>query len=100
MHNDEKIWQVVHRIPPGSVATYGQVARLAQLPGYARFVGRVLKNLPAGTRLPWFRVLNAQGRISFAPDSSQYRRQQELLEAEGVVFMDRRLDLRRYQWNP
>lgn len=94
----EKIWQVVSAIPAGRVASYGQVARLAELPGYARYVGHVLKNLPADTRLPWHRVVNAQGRISFKPGTRQYRRQKALLEAEGVVFIRGRFSLARYRW--
>lgn len=94
----ERIWQVVAAIPAGRVASYGQVARLAELPGYARYVGYVMKELPADTELPWHRVVNAQGRLSFAPDSSQYRRQKALLEAEGVVFIKGRFSLRRFGW--
>jgi len=96
MTNDEKIWQVVHGIPKGRVATYGSVAKMAGLPGYARYVGAVLKKLPAGSRLPWHRVVNAQGRLSFAPDSREYLAQKARLEAEGIVFIRGRLSLRKY----
>lgn len=96
MNNDEKIWQIIHSIPPGRVATYGQVARLAGLPGYARYVGTVLKNLPADSRLPWHRVINASGRISFPHGSEQYNRQKQLLEEEGIVFVNGRLSLRHF----
>ncbi|MFM1895837.1 MAG: methylated-DNA-protein-cysteine methyltransferase [Pseudomonadota bacterium] len=95
----ELIWQVVHRIPRGTVATYGQIARLAGLPGHARYVGLVLKSLPKGTRLPWHRVINAQGRLSFKPDSHQHQRQQALLEAEGVIFIRGRCSLSRFRWS-
>lgn len=94
----ERIWQVVAAIPAGRVASYGQVAKLAELPGYARYVGYVMKELPADSSLPWHRVVNAQGRLSFAKDSRQYRRQKALLEAEGVVFIRGRFSLRRYGW--
>jgi len=94
--NDEKIWQVVHSVPPGRVVTYGQVARMAGLPGYARYVGAVLKKLPSGSRLPWHRVINASGRISFPHGSEQYRRQKQLLEEEGIVFVNGRLSLRNF----
>ena len=73
--NRERIWQVVSAIPKGKVATYGQVARLAQLPGYARYVGTVMKQLPAGSKLPWYRVVNAKGELSFPLGSRQHRRQ-------------------------
>lgn len=100
MNNREKIWQVVARIPRGRVATYGQVARLAELPGYARYVGYTMKNLPAGTKLPWFRVVNSQGRLPFPQDSSQYQSQKKKLESEGVVFIGGRFSLTEYQWRP
>lgn len=82
------------------MATYGQIASLAELPGYARYVGYVMKKLPAGSKLPWHRVVNAKGQLSFDPNSSQYRRQKSLLEEEGIVFISQRFSLRRYQWRP
>jgi len=90
---------VVSRIPAGKVASYGQVARLAELPGYARFVGHVMKNLPPGGRLPWYRVINSQGRISFQSGSPQYQRQKALLEQEGIVFINGRISLSQYGWD-
>ena len=100
MNNREKIWQIVNQIPRGKVATYGQVAQLAELPGYARYVGYTMKMLPSGSKLPWHRVVNSQGRISFPTDSTQYQTQKQKLEAEGVVFIKGRFSLRQYQWNP
>lgn len=96
----ERIWQVVSQIPPGKVASYGQVAKFAELPGYARYVGYVMKNLPTGSRLPWHRVVNSRGAISFKPGTSQYRRQKERLEAEGIVFIKGRFSMARYGWQP
>jgi methylated-DNA-protein-cysteine methyltransferase-like protein len=100
MTNDERIWQIVHSIPKGNVATYGQVAKLADLPGYARYVGYVMKKLPGGSKLPWYRVVNAQGRLSFEVSSAQYQRQKSLLENEGIVFINGKFSLRKFQWNP
>lgn len=77
--------------------TYGQVASMAGLPGYARYVGAVLKKLPMGSRLPWHRVINASGRISFPHGSEQYYRQKQLLEAEGIVFVNGRLSLQKFR---
>lgn len=71
---------------------------MAELPGYARYVGTVLKKLPPDSRLPWHRVVNAQGRLSFKPGSSQYLRQKSLLESEGVVFIKGKFSMRRYGW--
>jgi methylated-DNA-protein-cysteine methyltransferase-like protein len=96
----ERIWQVVSQIPKGKVASYGQVAKLADLPGYARYVGYVMKKLPAGSNLPWYRVVNSRGTISFKPGSRQYQAQKSQLEAEGVVFIKGRFSMARYGWKP
>ncbi|MDH3521474.1 MAG: MGMT family protein [Myxococcales bacterium] len=97
----ERIYSVVRRIPRGRVATYGQVARLAGMPGHARQVGYALHALPESRDVPWQRVLNAQGRVSprAEPDWEQIQRQ--LLEREGVRFdTSGRTDLERYGWRP
>ncbi|MEM1113462.1 MAG: MGMT family protein [Pseudomonadota bacterium] len=96
---NQLIWQVVAAIPAGNVATYGDVARLAGLPGAARRVGRALRDLPPGTRIPWHRVINAQGSISLPEGSSAQYTQRDRLEAEGVIFSSaNRVDLRRFRW--
>ena len=94
-----RIRKVIARIPRGRVATYGQIARIARLPGQARLVGYALNALPQGSRTPWHRVLNAQGALSTRGVSAE--RQRELLEDEGVEFDVRgRVSLARYQWRP
>ena len=87
---------VVSSIPRGRVATYGQIARLAGIPQHARLVGRILSSLPRGTKLPWHRVINSQGRIS-NPDPA---RQRARLEGEGITLVNGRVSLRHYQWQP
>jgi methylated-DNA-protein-cysteine methyltransferase related protein len=94
----EMILAAVRRIPRGKVCTYGNVAEVAGLPRRARLVGTVLRQTPASRDLPWFRVINAGGRISFPAGSDAYQRQRRKLEAEGVVFVGGRVDLRRYGW--
>ena len=94
----ERIWTVVGAIPPGSVATYGQVAELAGLPRGARRVGQALSRLPPGTRLPWHRVINAAGTVSLGGTGAA--RQRAMLEAEGVVFVRGRVRLDRFGWRP
>jgi methylated-DNA-protein-cysteine methyltransferase related protein len=95
---------VVRRIPRGRVATYGQVARLANLPGQARLVGYALSALDDGSRIPWHRVVNARGRISLRRDESpMHILQRLLLERERVVFDSRgsiRLELFRWRARP
>lgn len=98
-NNRERIVQVVFHIPPGRVATYGQVARLAGLGRAARLVGRTLKTLPDDSRLPWHRVVNAAGKISLPMDGGG-RIQRQRLEDEGVTFVNGRIDLQVYGWQP
>ena len=95
---NEIIWQVVASIPKGKVATYGQVARVCGFPNHARYVGSTLKKLPTGTTLPWYRVINAKGEISFPQGSDAYTRQKSLLESEGVKFNNTKLSLSVYGW--
>ena len=95
----QKIYAVVRRIPRGRVATYGQVARLARLPGHARQVGYALHALPQGTTLPWHRVINAAGAVSLRSRPGAELDQRIRLESEGVGFNARgRVVLENYQW--
>jgi methylated-DNA-protein-cysteine methyltransferase-like protein len=100
----ELIYDVVEQIPRGKVATYGQVALLAGLPGQARLAGYAMFNLPEELvgRIPWQRVINAQGRISYSEARlGNDHKQRQLLEREGVVFDARgKIDLRVYGWRP
>lgn len=97
----ERIYAVVRRIPRGRVATYGQVASLAELPGHARQVGYALHALPDASRVPWHRVINAQGRVSPRAAPGWDDVQRGLLEREGIAFDDAgRVDLSRYRWRP
>lgn len=96
---NHRIWQVVAAIPAGKVATYGGVAKQAGLARAARRVGSALRGLPADTRIPWHRVINAQGKISLPQGSDAHRVQRERLEAEGVCFRGNgSIDLREFGW--
>ena len=92
------ILAVVARIPRGKVTTYGAVAERAGQPRRARLVGRVLAQLPAGSKLPWHRVVAAGGRIAFAAGSSSHRQQVARLEREGVPIVNGRADVRTHGW--
>jgi len=80
-----RIYSVVALIPSGRVSTYGRVAALAGMPGQARQVGYALAALPAGSDVPWHRVINAKGEIS-ARSSGDGHGQRDLLEREGIAF--------------
>jgi len=95
----QRVWQVVAAIPCGKVASYGQIAELAELPRQARAVGKMMSQLPKDTALPWHRVINAQGRISFPVDSEGYQRQRVRLEDEGIEFIGERISLKHYRWD-
>jgi methylated-DNA-protein-cysteine methyltransferase-like protein len=92
----------VARIPRGRVATYGQVARLAGLPGQARLIGYALAALREGSRLPWHRVVNARGRISARRSGGpEAAIQRALLERERVRFgANGEIRLEKYRWRP
>ena len=92
----QSVWKVVSEIPAGHVLTYGEVARLSGMPRAARRVSQALRRAPAGVNLPWHRVINAQGKISFAEDSSGWYKQKDLLENEGVIFLNGKIDLDRF----
>lgn len=76
--------RVIEGLEPGEVAAYGEIAAEAGFPGAARAVGNLLKNVPG---LPWWRVVNAAGRL--APGNET--KQAELLRAEGVTVVDGRV---------
>lgn len=83
------------------MASYGQVARLAGLPGRARQVGYAMYALRRGTTVPWQRVVNARGAISRRRVPGAEFTQRVLLEREGVRFDARgRISLDRYGWVP
>lgn len=95
----QRIWQIVAAIPYGKITTYGDVARLAGSPRAARQVGGVLRRLPAGSQLPWHRVINRHGQISLTGDD--LFRQRDALEAEGIeITDDGRVALDKYRWQP
>ena len=96
MTPEETLYQFIAAIPAGNVATYGQLARLAGRPSSARWAGRTLKHLPKDSSLPWHRVINAQGKVSKRVEA---QRQKALLEEEGVVFVEDKLNLAHYQWS-
>jgi len=95
-----RIWRVVAAIPAGRVASYGQISELAGIARGARQVGRALGKAPEDMALPWFRVVQASGRIAMAPDSDGYKRQRAHLTSEGVLVNNGRVSMTKYRWAP
>ncbi len=103
------VWDITRQIPAGKVSSYGQIASMippdelmdaASLRRLApRWVGTALRKTPRGLAIPWHRVINSQGGISFPAGSPQALEQQRLLEREGIEF-DRRgkVNFRRVAW--
>lgn len=98
----DAIYGIVRQIPPGKVATYGQVAELANLAGQARLVGYALYRVTNSLEVPWHRVINARGEISESPfRHGDDHLQRALLEQEGILFSaSGTIDLRQHRWRP
>jgi methylated-DNA-protein-cysteine methyltransferase-like protein len=94
----DRIYSIVARIPKGSVSTYGWVAERAGFPRHARLVGHALRVVPNDRKVPWHRVINAQGRISFPRGSRPYAEQRRRLEEDGVSLVRGRVNLERFGW--
>ncbi|PLC59784.1 MGMT family protein [Photobacterium carnosum] len=92
-----QIYSQVYQIPFGQVSTYGDIAKFAGYSGYTRHVGRLMATLPDGSKIPWHRVINSQGRISLKDDA--LLKQIAALRAENVAVSDTgRISLRYYRW--
>jgi len=96
-----EIYEVVARIPRRRVATYGQIAELAGIPGQPRRIGYALSALSGNASVPWHRVINAKGMISSRSHSGSDKLQRRLLKQEGIVFNPSgRIDFTRFLWRP
>lgn len=97
----QEILQVISLIPYGKVATYGQIARLSGAARHSRYVGFVLKNLASDSNIAWYRVINAQAKISLKKEDAQGQNiQMAKLQAEGVVVVSGKINLKVFQWQP
>lgn len=95
----ERVYALVREIPKGKVMTYGQIAMILGEGYTARTVGFVMHG--AGEDVPWQRVINSQGKCSTGRLTIPINLQQEMLEAEGVIFnASGKCDLSEYQWFP
>jgi methylated-DNA-protein-cysteine methyltransferase related protein len=96
----QKIWSTVCMVPKGKVASYGQIADLAGLPGRARLVGNVLAFAPKKINLPWYRILRSTGQLAFLVGSKEAETQKGLLQDEGVIVLNGRVKLNQFGWKP
>ena len=95
----EHFYELIATIPRGKVATYGDIAKLADCRS-ARAVGFALAQMSEGSDIPWQRVINSQGRVSTRKNSEGHSIQQIILEEEGIVFVNDRVNLTKYRWKP
>lgn len=91
MNFDDLIYTALSQVPYGHTVSYGALARLAGYQNHARHVGRLLKNLPTDTQLPWHRVVNSQGKISLPEGSDGYKEQRARLLSEGILIKNNRI---------
>lgn len=95
----KKVIALIQKIPKGNVATYGQIAKLAGKPQGSRGVAWILNSSSEAHKLPWQRVLNSKGTISFPVGSASFKKQKKLLMGEGIEFdKNNAIDMKQFQW--
>lgn len=96
----EEVIEIIGMIPYGKVMTYGQIAFCAGSPKGARQVSRILHSCSLKHSLPWHKVVNSKGEISFTKEKAR-REQKTLLEKEGVKFSQNcKIDLEQFSFKP
>ena len=96
----KKVIGLIQTIPKGKVATYGWIAELAGKPRGSRAVGWLLHSSTRAYHLPWQRVLKSGGKLPFPESTRSFSLQKKILESEGVVLTQGRVDLEKYLWHP
>tara|TARA_R110001592_G_scaffold346310_2_gene638838 strand:- start:21226 stop:21549 length:324 start_codon:yes stop_codon:yes gene_type:complete len=86
-------------IPSGKVCSYGDIAKKSGYPGLARYVAKILKDLPGNSQIPWHRVINSQGKISFPVNSTMYCLQLSKLQKEGVLLSSSNTVPKEFFWD-
>ncbi|MFC7366471.1 MULTISPECIES: MGMT family protein [Bhargavaea] len=96
----ERVVKLLKEVPAGTVASYGQIARLAGNARAARQVTRILHSMSRKHGIPWHRIVNAKGEIVISDGETAFE-QEERLRDEGVpVIGGKRVDMERYRWDP
>ena len=93
----KRIYEAVKRIPKGKVATYAQIAAMAGNERMARAVGNALHKNPEPGIIPCHRVVDSKGNLAGAFAFGGEKVQEDLLKREGVIVLDGRVDLQKYQ---
>lgn len=97
----DRVYDFVRSVPAGRVVTYGQVALELGSPAAARAVGYALSYLPNNSDVPWWRVINVRGEITYKSRGISADLQLRLLIEEGVAFdANGKADLGIYRWWP
>lgn len=96
----EGVYEFLHQIPPGKVATYKQIATYLGNPKLARIVGNILHRNPDGDANPCYKIVNSQGKLSGSFAFGGPNEQQRRLEADGIEVINGKVDLARYQYQP
>ncbi len=92
--------KMVSKIPKGKVATYGQIAKISGNAGGSRGVAWILHACSKKYKLPWQRVINSQGKISFDKTTKEYKNQKNLLLKEGIQFSDvGTVNFKKFRWS-
>ncbi|MFC3120869.1 MGMT family protein [Agaribacter flavus] len=94
------IYHVINLIPFGCVASYGQIAELAGLPGRARLVGKYLGQACASRAISWHRVVRSSGQLAFEKGSEQAKIQTSKLQEENIAVLNHRVSMSEFQWKP
>ena len=95
----EIILELIRSIPSGRVASYSQIGSLAGYPNGGRLVSRLLSSCSRKHNLPWYRVVSASGKIALPPEAGGDL-QAELLQSEGILVKNHKVDLSFYGWKP
>ena len=93
----EQIYSATKQIPKGKVSTYGQIAKIVGCS--PRVIGYAMHSVSFEDEVPWQRVVNSKGMISFPDGTEGYDEQTEILESEGILFNEKgKIDLKKFGW--
>ena len=95
-----RIWETIQDIPPGCVASYGQIAEIAGFLHLPTQKEKHLPHTPEEVKLPWHRVIQSSGKSAFDPNSRAFTTQRGRLADEGVAMLNGKVNMSKYRWEP